>query len=68
MVVVKKPLKQSVIREQDLTVCLQCTKENPQGSKFCSYCGSKFQRACIQCGKTNPDNSSFCNQCGFALT
>lgn len=67
VVVVNKPLKKNLVREQALPVCLQCNRENPHGSKFCSYCGSKFQRACIQCGKTNPENSSFCNQCGFAL-
>lgn len=66
-VMVKRPLKQSILREQSTTICLQCNRENAQGSKFCSYCGVKFQHACIQCGKTNPENSAFCNQCGFAL-
>lgn len=68
VVVVKKPLKQNVLKEQSLNFCLECSRENPHGSKFCSYCGSKFQHACIQCGKTNPENSAFCNQCGFALS
>ena len=69
-ITVKSPRKQNGLREQPTTsnpICLKCNKENPYGSKFCSYCGAKIQRACIQCGKTNPENSSFCNQCGFAL-
>ncbi|HZD82258.1 MAG TPA: zinc ribbon domain-containing protein, partial [Nitrososphaeraceae archaeon] len=59
----QKPLKV----KPAIIICLQCNKDNAQGSKFCNYCGAKLQNSCSNCGNINPENSAFCNQCGLAL-
>jgi hypothetical protein len=47
--------------------CAQCQFENPDGSKFCLECGSRFQVACPECGKPLPPCAKFCNECGHDL-
>ena len=48
--------------------CKKCGAENPDGSKFCSSCGSKLENnVCPKCGTSNPDGASFCSLCGASL-
>src|SRR6266446_2821450 len=48
--------------------CPACHHENPAGAKFCSECGTKFERLCPACGGSNSSANKFCAQCGQALT
>lgn len=45
-----------------------CLHENPDGSKYCSYCGSKLKERsiCKNCGKELLPDSKFCPECGTA--
>lgn len=62
--------------------CIQCGTQNPDGSAFCSQCGSAVPAPqvaspvaaqpvlayCVQCGAPNHSGSAFCSQCGSALS
>ena len=48
--------------------CPQCQFENPDGSKFCLECGSRFEIPCPECGNPLPPTAKFCNECGHSLT
>ena len=45
-----------------------CRHENPDGSKYCSYCGTKLKERsiCKNCGKELLPDSKFCPDCGTA--
>ena len=45
-------------------LCPRCSRENPQGSKFCLDCGAPLSSACSRCGHELPPGSRFCNACG----
>jgi ribosomal protein L40E len=47
--------------------CIQCSHDNPVGSKFCNKCGSQLSSLCSECGSSNPTDASFCNQCGSKI-
>lgn len=46
--------------------CNNCNREIPDGSEFCSYCGSKQEETffCYKCGHKLPPDSEFCQYCG----
>jgi adenylate cyclase len=46
--------------------CATCGRENPDGSRFCGYCGESLTRAmtCPSCGTELPADARFCLQCG----
>ena len=48
--------------------CLKCQLENPDGSKFCLECGSRFEIPCPECGNPLPPTAKFCNDCGHDLS
>src|SRR5580765_5200004 len=47
--------------------CSQCGHENPEASKFCAECGTRFGLFCPSCGRSNAAASKFCNECGHRL-
>ena len=47
--------------------CLQCSAENPAGTKFCGQCGVPMVATCPSCGAGNPPEHKFCGQCGVPL-
>lgn len=55
-------------------ICLNCGKELPIDSAFCSFCGSsnlsnvkEDNLICPKCGKTVPSGNKFCIYCGEPL-
>lgn len=52
-------------------VCANCHTSNPQGSKFCSSCGTALGPPqavhCRQCGGAAAPGARFCSACGAAL-
>ena len=48
--------------------CASCGLENPEGTKFCEECGSKFIQACPGCGREVKPTAKFCGECGAPLT
>jgi class 3 adenylate cyclase/tetratricopeptide (TPR) repeat protein len=47
--------------------CLECQFENPDRSKFCLECGTRFEVPCPECGNQLPPTAKFCNECGHDL-
>src|SRR5215470_10437110 len=47
--------------------CASCGFENPEGTKFCTECGTSFRRRCAQCGFENAPQAKFCGECGTTL-
>jgi class 3 adenylate cyclase/tetratricopeptide (TPR) repeat protein len=47
-----------------LARCRTCNGDNPEGSKYCGFCGSPLQLICPRCGASNPSEARFCNTCG----
>ena len=51
-------------------VCPTCSRENPEGSKFCNGCGANLapkKVICPNCQKELEEGSSFCNHCGTKI-
>ena len=50
--------------------CSKCLREIPDGSEFCSYCGSKQEEKlfCRKCGRELPPDSDFCQFCGTDIS
>ena len=46
-----------------------CGRENPEGSAFCSFCGTKLEvkYLCPSCGMEVPEGARFCMHCGSSL-
>ena len=40
--------------------CPRCRCDNPAGTKFCSECGARLDKACPQCSHPIPADSKFC--------
>lgn len=47
--------------------CPSCQFVMPDGSKFCSECGTKLPAGCPSCGHLNPASAKFCSECGIKL-
>lgn len=47
-----------------------CRHENPNGSKYCSYCGTKLEgrSVCNNCGKELLPDAKFCPECGTPVS
>lgn len=44
--------------------CAECGGENPDGKRFCKYCGASFSAVCAACGAQLGPDSAFCGDCG----
>lgn len=63
-------------RLKNVVVCPSCGTECPQGSAFCSGCGSPLpapvaalgMKFCVGCGKEIPEEAVFCRFCGTKNT
>ena len=46
-----------------------CGRDNPEGSAFCSFCGTKLEvkQLCPSCGMEVPEGARFCMHCGSSL-
>jgi len=48
--------------------CPHCEAQNPEGVRFCGFCGQPVDAAsCASCGAENPPGFRFCGHCGAAL-
>ena len=47
--------------------CFNCKATVPEGSKFCTECGSPLPLTCPSCGHANPTHAKFCASCGGDL-
>ena len=60
----------TVLRQKGWVTAMRCSKcgaENPEGKRFCGYCGAAVEHRCQQCGADNPPGNRFCGDCGAAL-
>lgn len=51
--------------------CKKCHRENPDGAKFCMFCGDKVEQVqnCPKCGANDlPVEAQFCYHCGQRLS
>jgi class 3 adenylate cyclase/tetratricopeptide (TPR) repeat protein len=48
-------------------ICPRCQAFTPDGSRFCSHCGTPLAIVCEVCSTSNPLGSRYCAQCGTAL-
>lgn len=51
-------------------ICKVCGKENLEGAKFCTDCGSSMVddfKNCPSCGERNSKEAKFCKSCGSSL-
>jgi hypothetical protein len=47
--------------------CCKCGKDNREGRRFCSECGSALAVKFIRCGPSNAPDEKFCGNWGTAL-
>ena len=47
--------------------CPSCQASTPDGSRFCSHCGTPLVVLCEACATPNPRGSRFCALCGLPL-
>jgi class 3 adenylate cyclase/CRP-like cAMP-binding protein len=47
--------------------CSKCGRDNREGRKFCTNCGTSLLAACPKCGATVELDGKFCGECGTAL-
>jgi predicted ATPase/class 3 adenylate cyclase len=47
--------------------CSKCGRDNREGRKFCTSCGTPLVAACPNCGAPIQLDESFCGECGTAL-
>ena len=45
-------------------ICSHCGTENPDGTKFCKECGTRFGLTCAACGMALLPDAKFCGECG----
>ena len=48
-------------------ICTACSRDCPEGTKFCGHCGSPLAAACHTCGAELQPGFAFCGQCGAKL-
>ncbi len=48
--------------------CPQCSKDNPEGAKFCLECGTRLALVCPRCDTQLPVGAKFCLECGAQVT
>jgi len=48
--------------------CPDCNFDNPEGMRFCGYCGVPLSNICPSCSYSNPVQFRFCGNCGILLT
>src|ERR1700746_3886652 len=47
--------------------CSKCGRDNREGRKFCTNCGTPLIASCPRCGAHVQLDESFCGECGAAL-
>ena len=47
--------------------CSKCGRDNRDGRKFCTSCGTPLVAACPKCGAAIQPDERFCGECGTAL-
>jgi class 3 adenylate cyclase len=47
--------------------CSKCGRDNREGRKFCTSCGTPLVASCPKCGAPIQPDESFCGECGTAL-
>jgi class 3 adenylate cyclase/tetratricopeptide (TPR) repeat protein len=47
-----------------VNTCPSCRRENADGARFCTTCGSALAEPCAQCGAELPAGAAFCPACG----
>lgn len=72
-----KEYQKKIIELKGVTKCPSCGAEVPNGSMFCSVCGSKVivvtqqvteaEKHCSSCGAVISSGSKFCTSCGKAV-
>ncbi len=73
-----KPHRAEIPITTNTKACINCGKQIPIDTKFCTHCGAtQIQaetpitaniKACINCGKQIPIDTKFCTHCGAAQT
>jgi class 3 adenylate cyclase len=48
--------------------CGNCGQANPDGYRFCAWCGAGLTAGCPNCGAETLPGSRFCGVCGWSLT
>jgi class 3 adenylate cyclase/tetratricopeptide (TPR) repeat protein len=48
--------------------CLNCDFDNPEGMRFCGYCGTLINNICPNCGYSNPIQAKFCGKCNIPFS
>jgi class 3 adenylate cyclase len=51
-----------------VSVCANCSAENPAGQRFCGSCGASLNAICASCGGVSSPGQRFCGDCGSPLT
>jgi class 3 adenylate cyclase/tetratricopeptide (TPR) repeat protein len=47
--------------------CSKCGRDNREGRKFCTSCGTPLVASCPKCGAPIESGESFCGECGASL-
>lgn len=47
--------------------CKNCGATQPEGTRFCSECGSAMAKSCPTCGSPVDDGARFCPHCGTGI-
>jgi class 3 adenylate cyclase/tetratricopeptide (TPR) repeat protein len=67
--IVRSPFLDSVPspRLHPVAECRNCGQTNPEGYRFCAWCGAMLTSACPNCGAETLAGSRFCGVCGSSL-
>jgi class 3 adenylate cyclase/tetratricopeptide (TPR) repeat protein len=47
--------------------CRHCQALNPEGGRFCEFCGGALEAVCAACRAVNRQAARFCGQCGASM-
>ena len=50
-----------------MSICANCSHENPAGARFCASCGNRLAARCRACGELVGARQRFCAACGSSL-